>query len=42
VATVKQYILNQQQHHKRITFQNEFRGLLRRYEIEFDERYGWD
>jgi REP element-mobilizing transposase RayT len=42
VATVKQYILNQQQHHKRITFQNEFRGLLRRYEIEFDERYVWD
>jgi REP element-mobilizing transposase RayT len=36
------YIANQREHHRRITFQDEFRELLRRYEIDFDERYVWD
>jgi len=36
------YITNQEQHHHQTTFQNEFRRLLERYEIEFDERYIWD
>ena len=39
---VKHYIANQEEHHKRISFQDEFRALLRRHEIEFDERYVWD
>jgi REP element-mobilizing transposase RayT len=42
VAEVRQYIRNQREHHKRVTFQDELRALLRRYEIEFDERYVWD
>ena len=42
VETVRQYIANQAQHHSRQTFQDEFRELLRRHEIEFDERYVWD
>ena len=42
VDEVRQYIRNQREHHKRVTFQDELRALLRRYEIEFDERYVWD
>jgi REP-associated tyrosine transposase len=36
------YIGNQREHHRRISFQEEFRELLLRYEIEYDERYVWD
>jgi putative transposase len=39
---VKNYIATQEDHHRRISFQDEFRQFLRRYEIEFDERYAWD
>jgi len=42
VPAVKRYILNQEEHHRRISFQDEFRTLLTRYGIEFDERYVWD
>jgi len=42
VEQVKQYIANQEEHHRRISYQDEFRALLRRHEIEFDERYVWD
>lgn len=41
VETVKHYIANQQDHHRRVTFQEEFRAFLNRYKIEFDERYVW-
>jgi len=40
--TVKGYIENQDEHHNRVTFQDELRALLRRHKIEFDERYVWD
>jgi putative transposase len=40
--TVKHYIETQKEHHKKMTFQEEFREFLRRYEIEHDERYVWD
>ncbi|MBX2992309.1 MAG: IS200/IS605 family transposase [Bacteroidetes bacterium] len=36
------YIRNQEEHHRRTTFQDEYRALLREYEMEFDERYVWD
>ena len=39
---VLKYIANQEEHHRKVSFQDEFRQLLRRYEIEFDERYVWD
>jgi putative transposase len=39
---VKQYISNQEEHHKRISFQDEFRELCRRHGVEIDERYVWD
>jgi len=42
VAELKRYIRNQKQHHRTISFQGEYRKFLKRYEIEFDERYVWD
>jgi len=42
VDELRQYIRNQHEHHKRISYQDEFRAFLRRYEIEYDERYVWD
>ena len=36
------YIAGQAEHHRKVSFQDELRELLRRYEIEFDERYVWD
>jgi REP element-mobilizing transposase RayT len=42
VETVRRYIAGQEQHHRRKTFQNEFRLLLEKYEIEYDEKYVWD
>ena len=39
---VVQYIREQKEHHKRFDFQTEYRGLLERHGIEYDERYVWD
>jgi hypothetical protein len=33
---------NQEAHHRIKTFQEEYRELLRKYDVEFDERYVWD
>jgi putative transposase len=40
--TVEQYLANQAEHHRVVTFQEEYRRLLEKYEIPFDERYVWD
>jgi putative transposase len=42
IGAVKEYIAGQEVHHRGVSFQDEFRELLKRYEIEFDERYVWD
>jgi REP element-mobilizing transposase RayT len=42
IEAVRDYIAGQEEHHRKVSFQDEFRQLLRRYEIEFDERYVWD
>ncbi|MBI3874414.1 MAG: IS200/IS605 family transposase [Verrucomicrobia bacterium] len=42
VEDVREYIRNKHEHHKRVSFQDEFRAFLKRYEMEFDERYVWD
>jgi hypothetical protein len=39
---VRDYIAGQEVHHCKASFQEEFRALLRRYDIAFDERYMWD
>ena len=42
IAEVRRYIGGQEQHHQRLTFQDEFRKFLKRHEVEWDERYVWD
>ena len=42
IESVRRYIAGQEEHHRNISFQDEFRLLLKRYHIEFDERYVWD
>ncbi len=42
VEVVKRYIRNQKEHHRRVTFQDEYRQFLKRSQNEFDERYVWD
>lgn len=42
VDQVVKYIKGQKLHHAKQDFQDEFRGLLDRYRVEYDERYVWD
>ena len=42
VEAVRTYIQNQAKHHAEHSFQDELRDWLRRYEVEWDERYVWD
>lgn len=39
---VIKYIENQHEHHRQRTFQDEFRGFLKKYNVEYDERYVWE
>jgi putative transposase len=39
--TIIAYIKNQEEHHRKMTFQEELLKLLKRHQIEFDERYLW-
>jgi REP element-mobilizing transposase RayT len=39
---VKTYLANQEEHHQRQSFQEEFLELLRRHHLEWDEKYIWD
>jgi REP element-mobilizing transposase RayT len=40
--TASRYIRNQTRHHQTRSFQDEYRLLLRRYGVAFDEQYVWD
>jgi REP element-mobilizing transposase RayT len=42
VETVRNYIAGQEEHHRKVSFQDEFREFLKRYDVGFDERYVWD
>jgi putative transposase len=42
VPSVRGYIENQESHHRKVTFQDEFRKFLNKYQITYDERYVWD
>jgi REP element-mobilizing transposase RayT len=39
---VEEYLENQKEHHRKVTFQEEYRKLLAKYEVSYDERYVWD
>jgi len=42
VDRVRHYILGQEDHHKRKTFQDEYRSFLKEYGVNYDEKYLWD
>ena len=42
VPAVVQYIQNQKEHHAKQDYKTEFRDLLKKYQVEYDERYVWD
>jgi REP element-mobilizing transposase RayT len=42
VERVRTYIQNQHRHHNKKNFQDEYRGILKEYNVDYDERYVWD
>ncbi len=42
IDIVKNYIANQKQHHGKKNYKNEFRLFMKKYEVEYDEKYVWD
>ena len=42
IDVVIKYITNQREHHSKKTFQDEYRAFLKKYAVEYDERYVWD
>ncbi len=42
IDVVEKYIENQEDHHKSKSFQDEYRAFIKKYEVEYDERYVWD
>jgi putative transposase len=41
VSAVSRYIATQEEHHKKLTFQEEYVAFLRKNKISYDERYIW-
>jgi putative transposase len=39
---VEKYIADQEEHHRQVSFQEEFVAFLKRHEIEYDERFLWE
>ncbi|MCW1913171.1 IS200/IS605 family transposase [Luteolibacter sp. GHJ8] len=42
IEVVRTYIANQAEHHRKRSFQEEYRTFLEKYGISYDERYVWD
>lgn len=42
LGDLRGYLANQRQHHRRESFQDEFRTLLKKYQVAFDETYVWE
>ncbi len=42
IDSVKNYVLRQEAHHQKTRYQDEFLALLKRYQIQFEERFLWD
>jgi REP element-mobilizing transposase RayT len=40
--TIISYIQNQEKHHRRRSFKNEYLGLLRKFDIAFEDKYVFD
>jgi len=42
IQKVQGYIQNQEEHHRKVTFQEEYRLFLKKHNVPYDERYVWD
>ena len=42
IPVLLRYIDSQPEHHRKTTFQEEYRTLLQRYQVVYDEKYVWD
>ena len=42
IDVVNHYIGNQHEHHRKKTFQDEYRAFLKKYKVVYDEKYVWD
>jgi REP element-mobilizing transposase RayT len=42
LESLRTYIANQEEHHKKRTYQEEYRAFLVKYGVDFDGRYVWD
>lgn len=42
IEAVSEYIMNQEKHHKKVTFEDEYRLFLKEFQVDYDERYVWD
>lgn len=42
IEVVRAYIARQAEHHTKLTYQDEYRALLKEYGLDWDERYVWD
>ena len=42
VKNVYEYILNQEEHHRKVTFRDEYVEMLKKFEIDYDEKYLFD
>ena len=41
IEGARAYISNQEEHHRKMSYQDEVLTLLKRYDVPFDERYLW-
>lgn len=41
VDAVKEYIANQEEHHRKKTFQEEYVAFLQKHRVDYDEKYLW-
>lgn len=42
IERVTRYIRTQEEHHRKVSFQDELRQLMTEHGLEWDERYMWD
>lgn len=42
VNAVIEYVRNQEEHHREVSFQDEYRAFLKKHAVDFDEKYVWD
>lgn len=42
VDIVIAYINNQHEHHRKKSYQEEYRTILKKYKVDYDEKYVWD